>query len=71
MENKITERLDSAIEVIEEMKEMILNGDEDAPLAFLEAAQEVQDHMGWVLHTALLPILRGGQGSETVKVKGN
>lgn len=58
MENEITARLDSVIELIEEMKDIILNGDADAPQAFLEAAQDVQDQIGRILYDALLPLLR-------------
>lgn len=58
MENEITKRLDSVIELVEEMKDTILNGDVDAPQEFFEAAQDVQDQIGRILHDALLPILR-------------
>jgi hypothetical protein len=57
MGNEITERLDGVIALVEEMKEIILDGDPDAPLAFLEAAQDVQDQIGNILHDALFPIL--------------
>ncbi|WP_426343354.1 hypothetical protein ACN9MU_20170 [Pseudoduganella sp. R-32] len=57
MENEITERLDSVIEIVEVMKDIILNGDADAPLAFFEAAQDVQDQIARILHDTLRPLL--------------
>ena len=57
MENEITKRLDSVIELVGEMKDIILNGDADAPVEFFEVAQDVQDQIGRILHDALLPIL--------------
>lgn len=57
MENEITERLDSVIDLVEEMKDIILNGDSDAHLAFFEAAQDVQDQIAKILHKALFPLL--------------
>lgn len=57
MKNEITERLDSVIELVEEMKDIILDGDSDAHLAFFEAAQDVQEQIARILHKALLPLL--------------
>jgi prephenate dehydrogenase len=58
MENEIIKRLDSVIELVEDMKDIIVNGDADAPQEFFEAAQDVQDQIGRILHDALLPILK-------------
>ncbi|WP_343730464.1 hypothetical protein [Duganella sp.] len=61
MGNEITERLDGVIALIEEMKDIILDSDAGAPQDFLEAAQDVQDQIGRILHDALVPVLRGNK----------
>jgi hypothetical protein len=55
--NELTQVLDYAIELIEEMKGYLDSGDHDSPQAFLEAAADVQHHINRAVHIALIPIL--------------
>lgn len=55
--NELIRNLERAIATIEEMKEMLTSGDEDAPVAFLEAAHDVQEQMNRAVHMAISPYL--------------
>ncbi|WP_321817912.1 MULTISPECIES: hypothetical protein [unclassified Paraburkholderia] len=55
--NKCSERLDEVIELVEEMKSILADGEPDAPQAFMEAAFDVQDRINRVLQLALVPVL--------------
>lgn len=56
--NECSQALDQAIELIQEMKEILTDGDSDAPLAFLEAAQDVQDRLNRAVLIAISPLLQ-------------
>lgn len=60
--NRVTNLLDDAIRLIEDMKTILADGDADAPLAFLEASQDVQHRLSDAVHAALFPLLSGEKG---------
>lgn len=53
--------LDDAIELLEEMKDML---ETEEPLAFLEAAVDVRHNLDRALVEALGSVLRGAPGAE-------
>lgn len=53
------EFLDSAEQAIAAMREILEEGDPEAPLAFLEAAMDAQDMLSKSVHVAMVSALRG------------
>ncbi|HGO6081594.1 TPA: hypothetical protein ACK3PA_006085 [Burkholderia cenocepacia] len=55
--NACIERLDLAIELIDDMKAMLIDGTQDAPAGFLEASHEVINRLNDAVAMALCPLL--------------
>jgi len=58
--------LNDAISLLSEMKDMLDDGEHDAPQAFLEAAHDVQDMVNKAVNEAIIPLLqtKTGYGEE-------
>lgn len=59
------ERIDDAIALLNELKAIMDDGAEDAPQAFLEAAQDAQEQINRAIADALIPVLSGGLNAIT------
>lgn len=55
------DHIETAIELLHELRAIIDSADEDAPQAFLEAAQDAQDQIGKAIYSAIAPVLQGQQ----------
>lgn len=49
--------LDDALAVINDMKDILQQGGDDSPLAFLEAGQDAQHHLARAIHGAIASVL--------------
>jgi hypothetical protein len=68
MNNQCIKSLDTAISIIEEMKEMLTDGDHDAPIAFLEAYEDLFQHLNRAQLSALRPLLEAQCYGEVMKI---
>lgn len=57
MRDDPNDALDAVAALVEEMRDILANGENDAPQAFLEAAHDAQDHINRAVLAALLPLL--------------
>ncbi len=57
---KLTSQIDDLEALVADMREILSGSSSDAPLAFLEVCQDIQNTTGRILHTAMLSVLNHG-----------